>query len=625
MCGIACYAGKRPAKPFIIQALKRLEYRGYDSWGYTIFDDRGVEENVRSLGGPGEPSAGSFSGADYSKEPVGRIGLGHTRWATNGKVSIDNTHPVAGRPKPPFPGAEVMPLPSVYVVHNGVVENYQELREELEAVGHTFDTETDTEVIAHLLADMVPTGSGNDVTDLADAVIKVMKRLKGANAFVAGFVRNWSSRLVAASNGSPLVFTQEGHIASDPIAFAGFAKGYSRLPNGQVAIVSSFYYDEALTTRVEFVVPDTPGSPDAGFYRPNFKLNVPAEDATQKGPYEHFMRKEIFEQEKVLEATVLPKYLPPKDRVCLFGCGSSYHAALVGRHYFEGLANLPTSVEYATELADRNMSAFGVADTLFVGLTQSGETKDTLAAFHKLRASGVSPLVITNNPDSTVAQCAYPMLLGCGVERGVAATKTFTAQLIRLYQLAAGYCFYRGLDTPDIDDQFGELRSAVSHVLTFENRIKDLAIFARGFRHHLYLARGILYPIAMEGALKVKEVAYIHAEAIHSSEMKHGPIALIDDNTLSIFLLTEHNPRVSSNIREILARRGKVLVFADNNMREIAHELVGDSMVVLPTINPYLQPIVMSVALQLFAYHIAVTSGLDVDRPRNLAKSVTVE
>lgn len=606
MCGLVAYAGAKPASHFLLEGLKRLEYRGYDSCGLVTFSGSNLESLHRATCAPSH-----VDNDIHLKHMLGNVGLGHTRWATHGKVCERNTHPISTEDE------------SVFVVHNGIIENNNELRDEMESRKYSFWTETDTEVIANLLNDKVPRGSFCDVTDLALGVIMVCEKLQGSYAFVAWV--GWPGRLVAVSRGAPLVFSPLGHIASDPAAFSGFADRYATLQDGHIAIVTERADDPMFKDgcEIEFINPANYRHNCFGFYKPVFLGVVPP--AGEAGSGGSRMYSEIHEQRETLKLTsILPNPKKPA-RVCLFGCGSSYYAAMVGRHFFE--RTMPVTVEHAAEFPFRRLH--DVEDTLYVGLTQSGETKDTLLALDTLAAENARKLlVLTNRLDSTAATKADPRPLYCGREEGVAATKTFTAQLVRLYELSKFDSYYQ----PMMEEVLAEVAVKVGQVLGMEEAIKGVAKLALGYHTHLFLGRGIFYPIALEGALKMKEVAYKHAEAIHSSEMKHGPIALVDERTLSFFLLARQDDedrvsqKVCSNISEICARNGKVVVFTEAGLWKPSAGTDDVISVVLPSVsNPLLQPIVHVVALQLLAYYVAVLQGINPDRPKNLAKSVTVE
>jgi glucosamine--fructose-6-phosphate aminotransferase (isomerizing) len=601
MCGIAGYAGPRPAYPFIVQALKEMEYRGYDSFGVAVYP--GNAEAPQIMKGTGSPSRGLSPG--YLE---GNIGIGHTRWATHGAVTAENTHPIRGGK----PGG-----PSWYVVHNGIIENHKELRQELQGWGYVFKTETDTEVIGHLFDWFYTTGN----LDLMGTVREVCRHLKGQYAF-AVLSPYHVDELAIACKGSPLLLTQEGHVASDLRALSSVASMAYRMSDGAMATIR-FSGDKPNIKVFDSLV-------IYGLWWLH-KVPVPDKESTDLAGCDHYMLKEIYEQPTLLRNGWLPKMAPipfgKPDRVVLFGCGSSYHAALLGRKYIEDLVGRPCQVEYATELASEWF--YESPNTLWIGLTQSGETKDTLRALERLsKEPGKYPLnlrVITNNRWSSAANLAKVIHLDCGFEQGVAATKTFTMQVARLLQLA---CMMGGIRTNIVEMMRTNLPDAVLMLLQNEGQIKKVAEYVGQWHNILYLARGLLYPIAMEGALKMKEVAYRHAEAMHASEMKHGPIALIDDKTLCIFLLTKQDEpeirRVAANIEEVQARGGKVVVFADEDSAKALG--TGEAIVViLPSVSKLLQPILVNIALQLLSYHVAVRDGLDVDRPRNLAKSVTVE
>lgn len=608
MCGIAAYAGDQQATPFLAEALRRLEYRGYDSWGFVVGHPDGTFERRVGLGAPSSSFACQVP--DLYK---GTYGIGHVRWSTHGKPCIANAHPVAGGfCRETVPGGWTQDA-TCYVVHNGVITNYAALRRDLEREGYHFTTETDTEVIAHLF-DRWSLARGSDPSLAARTLREVMNKLEGQYAIALVSIR-FPGLVLLASRGSPLVISSNGYAASDASALAGYAYRCNTLADGEIAVLDGrmpqFFRENDRSGRILIDYCET----------------VPPAPTEDTSGYSHSMHKEIHEQPALLRRVygwnVLDSQKVKKpDRIVLFGCGSSYHAALLGRHYFENVAGIPSQAEYATELAAKPI--FDIDHTLYFGLTQSGETRDTLTAIERLIKCGGRVFVLTNNSSSLATKLAVDVQLGCGPERGVAATKTFTSQVARLYDLAYTWADNSALAACEQIKKTGE---AVASLLSKEGELKELARFVSKWHNILYLGRGCLYPVAMEGALKMKEVAYRHAEAMHASEMKHGPIALIDDNTLSIVLLTDHNAdRVISNIQEIRARGGVVLAIADEVSAGKIHDLVEGNVLRLPALPyPYLQPILMAVALQLLSYHVAVGDGLDVDRPRNLAKSVTVE
>lgn len=633
MCGIVAYAGPLPCRPFLIEGIKKLEYRGYDSFGYTTFANGELEEYGRFIGAPSKVfddatrhrGDGLTSWYNHVVTPKATIGLCHTRWATHGKVSLLNSHPVAG--------GKFDEVSSAYVVHNGIVENFEEHRKKLKKEDFWFTTDTDTEVIANAIASYARRRDRG----LIEAISIVISELKGDYAFVAYHDR-WPNTIFGFSRGSPLMVTQDGHVASDPIAFNGYAEKYSIVPQGCIFTIETqdnyipsiyfycptdsrrsrqtFYFEHKVPTDTK---PQTSGTPL--MLQEIRQQAVPNEEPY----YIPIPKKEPTDFFKLEGSTLTRSFVRVKhdfifgDNICLFGCGSSYNAALLGRDYLES-RGIPTRVEYATELPLRKND---FSHTWFIALTQSGETKDTLEAIAFLKDNKANVSVITNNAHSQAARLATPILLRVGPEQAVAATKTFTEQCMKLLEISIIATTKRHQDTviESISEPIGSL-------LGRESEIEQLARFANRWDNYLFLARGSLYPIALEGALKVKEVAYKHAEAVHASEMKHGPIALIDDKTLSLFLLTCNDDqkfdRVCSNIEEIKARGGNIISIVDDDSQERVRSLIGDNVVIVPTLRDFRSPLVVNVALQLFAYHLAMINGLNVDRPRSLCKSVTV-
>lgn len=565
MCGIISVGRKegREAYPIIMTGLKRLEYRGYDSHGSAVHGTTGVCVK-KHLGAPS---------AEAWKEICvpGTSGVGHTRWATHGKVCEANTHPIAG-------GAQENGVKdSVWVVHNGVVENYLELKKELLSQHFIFKTETDTEVIAHLLY-----AYGTDA----------IKLLKGRMSFVA----MWKDgSMLAVCLGSPMVITPCGLVASDPVALSGFADSYHSMCRGDYAVIRDGvkYYGERGLRDLAAVHPV-----------PQFGIGDVYEDVGTS-----VMLREICEQADARRLKDGDHYREPSryDWV-LFGCGSSYNAALLGRLYLR-IAGAPARVEYASEF----QRDFESHRTRYVAITQSGETADTLRALDSLDAPWDRITVLCNRPDSSAVGLGRLLPMGCGPEYAVAATKSFTATCLRLYELAFG---------PD-ENRAVRLRGDIARVLRLSGEIRGLAAkLVVPKRNVLFMGSGLFYPVAREGALKMSEVAYKHSQAFPSAELKHGPLALVDDDTLCVFLLTDDEllPRVLGNVSEVLARGGDVLCLGFCfDIPDGAYGIVLE--------NAYyetFEPLVANVALQLLAYHTANLLGINPDRPRALAKSVTV-
>jgi glutamine---fructose-6-phosphate transaminase (isomerizing) len=610
MCGIIGYIGPKPVVPILIDGLRRLEYRGYDSAGIAVVRDRAIE--VRR-------SAGKLSRLEevIRTEPVtGAYGLGHTRWATHGRPTEENAHPhrdCTGR---------------LVVVHNGIIENYLELKRELEGQGHRFVTETDTEVVAHL----VERELGGD--GLAAAVHRALGRLRGLFAIVL-ISADDPGVIVAARSGPPLVVglgDGEFFVASDIPAILNHTREVVFLNDGDVAVLGQ--------GGVAFR--DFAGAPVARQAQRVTWDPVMAE----KAGYKHFMLKEIYEQPQAARETVLGRVsldsgrvfigdmpdLAAIDVVSIIACGTSWHAGLVGKYLIEELAHLPVEVDYGSEYRYRNPIVGG--HTLAVVITQSGETADTLAALREARRKGARSLAICNVVGSMATREADGTIYThAGPEIGVASTKAFTSQLVALYLLALHLGQTRGVLSPEASRLHVAALLQLPQVL--EQALKDSRLVeeaARRFYNRsdfLYLGRGIHYPIALEGALKLKEISYIHAEGYPAGEMKHGPIALIDER-MPVVALAPHDhvyEKMMSNVQEVKARSGSVLALVTNGSDELVRLLDPrtDMIVKLPQTHPLLMPVVMVLPLQLLAYHIAVRRGCDVDQPRNLAKSVTVE
>ena len=635
MCGIVGYVGFRRATDLILEGLRRLEYRGYDSAGIAVLDEGGnlqvrkaagrlsrLEALVRAGGG----DAADVAVADSS------IGIGHTRWATHGAPTDGNAHPHLG-------GAET--APSVAVVHNGVIENYHGLKTRLEADGYFFRSETDTEVIAHLIDSGLQKAlaTGPRVTDEpADspwvvAVREAIAQLRGTYGLLVLF-RNRPDLLVAARCGSQLVVgvaDGEHFIASDASPLAGHADRIVYLADHEVAVIT------ADSLRVIHR--------DSGRVEPAVQPFDLTADDVGLGGFAHFMLKEIHEQPETIKAAMrgrlsrddatavfgglnlTPQQLQKVRRIVLTGCGTSWHAALVGEYLIEQFARLPVEVEYASELRYRNPPID--EGTLLFAITQSGETADTLAALRELKRKGHPTLAICNVVGSTIAtEADGGIYLHAGPEIGVASTKAFTSQCMVLALLALYFGRLRHMSYEQgrrFIESLEELPDLVSRALACDADVRRIAATYRDASTFLYLGRQYSFPLALEGALKLKEISYIHAEGYPAAEMKHGPIALVDEATPSVFLIPQGAvyEKVLLNVEEIRARKGPVIAVCgpgDDRVRALVNDVIE-----VPEAPDFLQPIVAAIPLQLLAYHIAVLRGCDVDKPRNLAKSVTVE
>jgi glucosamine--fructose-6-phosphate aminotransferase (isomerizing) len=608
MCGIVGAIAKRDVVPVLMEGLRRLEYRGYDSAGIAIRDENNRLQRIRSVGKVAELQS------LLEKTPVqGEQGIAHTRWATHGMPAERNAHPhMSGE--------------TVAVVHNGIIENHDELRDELSAQGYRFTSETDTEVIAHLLASVLATEQ-----DLLVAIQNVTKRMVGAYA-LAVLSPNDTERMVVARSGSPLVIgvgDGETFIASDVFALLPQTQDFIFLEEGDVAEircdgVSIFDADGNLVER------------------PIKKSTVTASTA-DKGPYQHYMLKEIFEQPAVIAETLEgrihkgrlledsfgyeAKALFSRTRhVHIIACGTSYHAGLVARYWLEEIG-IPCNVEVASEYRYRKVVV--PADSLFITISQSGETADTLAALRGAKKAGyLGSLVVCNVPESSlVRESDVALMTRAGPEIGVASTKAFTTQLVALRLLTLALARHRGMTAEEeqvLVDELHALPRQVEVVLGLSDEIAKMAESFGDKHNALFLGRGTFYPIAMEGALKLKEISYIHAEAYPAGELKHGPLALIDEK-MPVVCALPNDPlldKVLSNLQEVRARGGELFLFSDQTIKIGLDKYQN---LTLSDIYPTTAPIVYTIPLQLLSYHVAVLKGTDVDQPRNLAKSVTVE
>ncbi|NOZ41144.1 MAG: glutamine--fructose-6-phosphate transaminase (isomerizing) [Planctomycetes bacterium] len=621
MCGIVGYVGSNEAADFLLEGLRRLEYRGYDSSG--VVTTQGRQLGVKKTAGRVE----ELSQLLKTSPATGGVGVGHTRWATHGPATDANAHPHMG-------GEQVVAL-----VHNGVIENYRAIQERLLERGYEFCSDTDSEVVAHLLAyelENLPEDlceSIDPYAPLIAAVQKTLSQLQGTYGLAMVF-RDWPEVIVAARLGSPLVLgvgDGENFIASDGSPLAGHTEKIVYLADHEIAVVT------ADTIRVIHR--------DQGDVRHDVKvLDIETADI-DLGSFDHYMLKEIYEQPETVrnalrgrldrdEATAVfgglnltAQQLQSVQRFVLTACGTSWHSALVGEYMIESLARIPVEVEYASELRYRN-PPLG-AGTLLFALTQSGETIDTLAALREMKRKGHPTMSICNVVGSTIAREADGgIYLHAGPEIGVASTKAFTAQCVVMSLLALYFgrlhhlSYEAGLR---IIDDLEKLPEQVETALGTHDQARRLAEKYADCNNFLYLGRQYNFPAALEGALKLKEISYIHAEGYPAAEMKHGPIALVDEHTPSVFIVPQSAvyDKVLANIEEIKARGGPVIAIVDDGDSRVTQ--VADDVIVVPTVPDFLQPIVASVPLQLLAYHIALVRGCDVDKPRNLAKSVTVE
>jgi glucosamine--fructose-6-phosphate aminotransferase (isomerizing) len=610
MCGIVGAIAQRPVAAILLEGLKRLEYRGYDSAGLAVLDPARGMRRLRTLG-----KVSRLVDAVAAQPLDGGIGIAHTRWATHGEPSTENAHPHFSRER-------------CAIVHNGIIENHANLRAEQLAAGHSFGSQTDTEVVVHAVYDELAAGRC-----LTEAVRNTTRRLEGAYALGVIDAQD-STRLVAARQGSPLVIGvgfQEHFIASDVFALLPVTNRFIFLEEGDLAEL-----------RLDGV---TIWDRDGRVVERPVRESSVAADSAERGEYRHFMQKEIFEQPRAIADTlegrlgaerVLPEafgleaegVLAQARAVTIVACGTSYHAALVARYWIESLADMPCHVEVASEYRYRKHVV--PADALFVTISQSGETADTLAALRIAKDSGYAKtLAICNVPESSlVRESDLVLLTHAGPEIGVASTKAFTTQLVALLLLTVNLARTRGMDAAAEAQAVGLLRALsgqLEAVLALDGRIAELAEHFVEKRHCLFLGRGEQYPIAMEGALKLKEISYIHAEAYPAGELKHGPLALIDED-MPVVAVAPNNAlleKLKSNLEEVRARGGQLVVFADTQVP--MQEGPGITVIRLPETHDLIDPIVFTVPMQLLAYHVATLKGTDVDQPRNLAKSVTVE
>jgi glucosamine--fructose-6-phosphate aminotransferase (isomerizing) len=611
MCGIVGAIAERNIVPVLVEGLRRLEYRGYDSAGIAVVQQDATLGLCRTVGKVSQLDA------KLERFPLsGRLGVAHTRWATHGGVTEANAHPhlSGGR---------------VAVIHNGIIENYEPIRAELKAKGYEFQSETDTEVAAHLVHEHLMQGH-----DLVEAVRLSVRRFVGAYALLV-FDAEHPERIVVSRIASPLVIglgIGENFVASGVEALLPVTQRFIYLEQGDLAEI----------TRDSVKIFDPEGR---AISRPVHEAQWSADAGADKGPYRHFMLKEIFEQPSALVDTlygrvsnnhVVPESLGPRaadllprvKQVHIVACGTSYHAGRVGRYWMESLAGLPCQVEIASEYRYRTVVV--PPGTLFVTLSQSGETADTLEALRMAKAAGyLGSLTICNSAHSSmVRESDLVMMTHAGPEIGVASTKAFTTQLLSLLMVTLMFARHHGMSAEreaELVPHLYHAAAAVEQVLAMND---DLRLLAEDFaeKHHtLFLGRGPMWPIAMEGALKLKEISYIHAEAYAAGELKHGPLALIDEE-MPVIVVAPNNDlldKLKSNMQVVRARGGQLYVFADRETKLESEP--GVKVIAMPHADRLIAPIVYTVPLQLLAYHVAVLKGTDVDQPRNLAKSVTVE
>lgn len=610
MCGIVGAVAERNITAILLEGLKRLEYRGYDSAGVAVFTN---DEKLERMRRPGKVS--ELEAALAAQPLVGRLGIAHTRWATHGAPCERNAHPH-------FSG-------DIAVVHNGIIENHEALREQLKAQGYVFTSDTDTEVIAHLLSHKL-----KDQPDLTVALKATVKELHGAYG-LAVINAQQPDRLVAARSGSPLVIglgLGENFLASDQLALRQVTDRFMYLEEGDIAEIR----------RDNVQIWDVNGN---AVERQTVQYSDGAE-AADKGEFRHYMLKEIHEQPVVVQRTlegrlsnnqVLVQAFGPQAaelfakvrNVQIVACGTSYHAGMVARYWLEELAGIPCQVEVASEFRYRKVVV--QPDTLFVTISQSGETADTLAALRNAKELGfLASLAICNvGISSLVRESDLTLLTQAGREIGVASTKAFTTQLVGLLLLTLSLGQVRGTLGKDVEatlvEELRRLPTRLGEALAMDSTVEKIAELFAEKNHTLFLGRGAQFPVAMEGALKLKEISYIHAEAYPAGELKHGPLALVD-NDMPVVTVAPNNElleKLKSNLQEVRARGGELIVFADEKAGMTNGE--GTHVVQMPHIHDILSPILYTVPLQLLSYYVAVLKGTDVDQPRNLAKSVTVE
>ncbi|MSR00398.1 MAG: glutamine--fructose-6-phosphate transaminase (isomerizing) [Gammaproteobacteria bacterium] len=611
MCGIVGAVAERNIVPILMEGLRRLEYRGYDSAGIAVINATDPLKRVRTLG-----KVKILQEAIERSPTTGQIGIAHTRWATHGEPSEANAHPHISDD-------------GLAVVHNGIIENHEELRAELKKSGYSFSSETDTEVVAHRIHFHLQV-----VGDLFKAVRATVAELEGAYA-LAVVSQSDRERIILAREGCPVIIglgVGENFVASDVSALLPVTRRFIFLEEGDVAEVR----------RQSIKVLDRQGNLIS---RTVHESELPA-DAADKGQYRHFMLKEIYEQPRALSDTLQERVSNGRlldaafgpaakdifkrvEHIHIVACGTSFHAGSVARYLIEQISKVSCTIETASEYRYRN--SIVPRNSLFVALSQSGETADTLAALRLAKQSGyLSSLAICNVPESSlVRECELVMLTRAGPEIGVASTKAFTTQLTVLSMLVLALAKYNGADAEyerNLVERLIELPSLVEKTLSLDSEIQKLALRFANKNHALFLGRGTMYPIAMEGALKLKEISYIHAEAYAAGELKHGPLALVDAD-MPVIVVAPNNDlldKLKSNLMEVRARGGELFIFADPEANIKPSD--GVTVITMPKHVSFLQaPTVYAVPLQMLAYHVAVLKGTDVDQPRNLAKSVTVE
>ena len=610
MCGIVGAVAQRDIADILLMGLQSLEYRGYDSAGVAVIDANGDMQRIRRVG-----KVKSLVDAVDEVGMPGGVGIAHTRWATHGEPNEKNAHPHVSTDR-------------IAVVHNGIIENHEELRAQLQSEGYEFDSDTDTEVIAHLVEkELKSTGS------LFSAVQNVVRLLEGAYGTVI-MDKNQPERLIVARSGSPLVIgygVGEHFIASDQLALLPVTRKFAYLEEGDVAEI----------TRTSVSIVDEDGNP---VERKIEESNL-ANDASDKGNYRHYMQKEIYEQPVAIQRTLEGRFenglildsafgesaselLSKVEHVQIIACGTSYHAGMTARYWLEAFGGVSCNVEIASEYRYRESHVHD--NSLLVTISQSGETADTLAALRLAQKQGyMTSLTLCNAPGSSlVRESDMAYLMKAGAEIGVASTKAFTVQLTGLLMLAGAIGQHNGMSkekSAELCKALQSLPTKLDQALAMDEPIQALAVDFADKHHSLFLGRGDQYPIAMEGALKLKEISYIHAEAYAAGELKHGPLALIDADMPVIVVAPKNDlvEKLKSNVEEVRARGGLMYVFADKDAKFKSDETM--KVLEVPVCDELIAPIIYTVPLQLLSYHVAIIKGTDVDQPRNLAKSVTVE
>lgn len=612
MCGIVGYIGHREAWPIVIKGLKRLEYRGYDSAGIALASDGGL--NIYKKAGKVQELENFADGRNLS----GTAGMGHTRWATHGAPSDRNSHPHTSNDG------------QLTIIHNGIIENYATLKEELISRGHEFKSDTDTEVLVHLIEEIYK----NEKIDLLEAVRLALHEVSGAYAIVLMDAAH-PDQLIAARKGSPMVIgvgQGEYFIASDATPIVEYTKNVIYLNDNEIAFVKR---DELLIKRLDNVV-QTP-------YIHELELKL---EMLEKGGYEHFMLKEIYEQPRSVRDCLRGRIYPNEgrvqlggineyadklkniDRIIIVACGTSWHAGLVGEYLIEEYARIPVEVEYASEFRYRNPII--TEKDVVIAISQSGETADTMAAIEMAKEKGATIFGVCNVVGASIPRITHAgAYTHAGPEIGVASTKAFTAQVTVLTLIAFHLAQQRGTMSQsrltELLTELDNIPAKIEIALKSDDLIKEIALKFKDSRNCLFLGRGSGFPVALEGALKLKEISYIHAEGYPAAEMKHGPIALIDEEMPVVVIATKNSSyeKVISNIQEVKARKGIVLAIVTEGDVEVRK--MADYCIEIPDANEAFLPLLATIPLQLLSYHIAVLRGCNVDQPRNLAKSVTVE